>query len=120
MRCFICLLCSIVFSLNLAAAVSPSVLSSWRFEPNRGQVSGTALLIARRGFHSVVLKSDSLDFGAEATIELVDANRHAIVAGERPTGAVSNYLRGSDESGWVRATPQFSQVRFREVYPRTD
>jgi len=53
-------------------------------------------------------------------MKMVGANPAPRVSGERKLAGASNYLRGKDQSRWVRNVPHFAQVRYSAVYPGVD
>ena len=54
--------------------------------------------------------------GHALSLQFVDANRHAVLAGERTAGSV-NYLRGSDPARWQTDLGRFGAITYRELWP---
>jgi hypothetical protein len=53
-------------------------------------------------------------------MSFVGASHDSRVAGRGRLEAVSNYLRGSDPSGWITGVPSFSQVVYSGLYDGVD
>jgi streptogramin lyase len=58
--------------------------------------------------------------GMALFMQLVRANRSAVVAGEGPSPGTSNYFLDSDPSQWHTAIPNYSRVVYHGVYPGID
>src|SRR6516165_294080 len=75
------------------------------FEQNRGQTDGSVKFLARGGDSYIFITGGkaviSLKTGRKASavsMQLVDARRAAVPAGELPLGGYSNYFIGNDPS----------------------
>jgi HYDIN/CFA65/VesB family protein/beta-propeller repeat-containing protein len=98
------------------------------FEQNNGQAPARYHFLARRSGMESLYTADGVDvFVAQSRstatrlqISWKGANRAATVSGEAPLPGRSNYLHGSDPALWLRNIPQFSRVRYQQVYPGID
>ena len=112
----------IVFLLpiGIAWAASQPIL----FEPNRGQSGPGVRFIAHTPEGALLLTPDAavlrLPDGSRVALAPVKGKRHPDLVAEEPTGGVSHYLRGQDQSRWITDVPHFRRVRYREVYPGID
>ncbi|HEY1271042.1 MAG TPA: SBBP repeat-containing protein [Terriglobales bacterium] len=101
------------------------------FEPNLGQADSRVKYLARGSGYGLFLTDDEAVLalngrsrqGQSRTsivrMKLAGANAAAATAsGELP--GKSNYLIGNDPSRWRRGVPQFSRVRYAQVYPGID
>lgn len=132
---------------HLSPARVSSALSNLplMFEPNVGQ-SGRDVKFLARGFGShglgygVFLTEDGAtlsllagnDSGTKEKdsraglrvetlrMKLAGSNPHALVSGISPLPGKSNYLIGNNPALWHRNVPQFSRVRYENVYPGID
>jgi uncharacterized repeat protein (TIGR01451 family) len=110
------------------------------FEPNQGQAnlnptdpgaqfiahgSGYMLLLGSQGA-TLNLRSNHLRSGnvhaKNATFDslamkLVGANPHATLGAADPLPGKTNYFLGNDRTHWHSNVPQFSRVRYENVYP---
>ncbi|NHJ14965.1 MAG: hypothetical protein EAX95_14890 [Candidatus Thorarchaeota archaeon] len=57
--------------------------------------------------------------GESITLEFPGSNP-VVPEGEKPTGSVTNYILGSDESQWKTGLQDFAELRYREIYPGID
>jgi len=126
---------------DIAKAYSRLPLS---FEVNQGQAGAKTKFLARGNGYNVLLRPAEAEIrlrrpksgrllGALAEKEkggqpertsvkmrLIGANPNAAGRSEKKLAGVSHYLRGRNESSWLRNIPNFAQVRFDEVYPGVD
>jgi len=98
------------------------------FEPNRGQTDPRVQFLSRGPGYSVFITND------ETVISLKDTNTsNAVVrmrfvggntsASAQPIDALpntSNYLIGNDQSKWRTDVPEYTKIRYQEVYPGID
>ena len=102
------------------------LLGGLRFEANRGQVDERIDFIARGAGYEVSLSAGRVDRagagGARAVVgmSVLGAHPGARAAGVGDVVGRSNYLIGSDRSGWHRNVPSFERVRYAGVYPGID
>ncbi len=114
------------------------------FEPNRGQAPRDVKFLSRSQDAVVILtatdaiiRRPDLEFGPAAPsqvashhksirqaahfsdlrMHLVEGNPASTASGESPLTSKSNYLKGGDSRNWVTNLPNFSRVRFQDVYP---
>jgi hypothetical protein len=100
------------------------------FEANLGQTDEQVRFISRgQGFAlfltaaEAVLslrKSDGQTPPAVLRMRLDDASQAPEVAGEDELAGKSNYFVGGNPDNWKRDVPNFSRVRYKEVYPGVD
>jgi hypothetical protein len=118
------------FASDIAAQTSKIATSSLPliFEQNKGQAPAQYQFLARRNGMESLYAADGMDIfvpqsrSTQMRLEIrwKGANRKATVAGEDLLPGHSSYLRGSDESRWLRGIPQFAQVRYKQIYPGID
>jgi len=112
-------------ALHIASIYGQLPLS---FEPNQGQTDANVKFLARGGGYGLYLT------GSEAVLALHSAGKQnsiirmsldranpgeSIDAQEELPGK-SNYFIGNDPAKWHRNIPQFSRVRYHDVYPGID
>ncbi len=107
------------------------------FERNQGQTDPQVKFLAQgAGYglfltaHEAVLslrssapRSKSSDRNENLSIlrmQMVGANSGAAVTGDHQLPGHSNYFIGNDSARWRRNIPQFSRVRYAQVYPGVD
>ena len=96
------------------------------FEPNRGQVAGTAAYLSRSSGADFAFDNDGftalLSNGkSDATIQVQFEGANQVPAlPESKTGGVSNYYLGPQRTNWLEGIPQFRQLRYPELYPGVD
>lgn len=99
------------------------------FEPNRGQSSQGVQYFARSAGYAVFMKSAAsavLEFRQDVktaervTMKLNGANEQAQSLPLEATGGVSNYMIGNDRSKWLQGIPNYTKVRYNNVYPGVD
>ncbi len=98
-----------------------------RFEANRGQVDSTVKFVHRAPGYTLFLTPDetvlSLRGADRPTVlrtRLVGGAPAAAVTGEGEQGGRTNFLRGSDPSGWTTGIASYAKVRCAGVYPGID
>jgi hypothetical protein len=102
------------------------------FEPNQGQADAGVRFLAHGIGYGLYLDSagavlavpapsqKSAPRVASLRLKLVDANPHSVLAGTAPLPGHSNYLIGNNPQKWHRDIPQFSGVRYQDIYPGID
>lgn len=98
------------------------------FEPNVGQASEEVRFLCRgNGYTFFLTGRDALlrlrrDSGSDTMVamRLENSNASPVVAGENQQPGKSNYFVGNDPENWRTDIPQFSRVRYAEVYPGID
>src|SRR5581483_5429415 len=101
------------------------------FEPNQGQADEPVKFLARAsGYGLYLLPSEVVLTVSERTTSGlqetgIDMQFKGANASRKPLGAErlpghSNYFIGNNSSRWLRNIPQFSRVRYRDVYPGID
>ena len=104
-----------------------------RFEPNQGQTDRQVNFLARGAGYGLFLTpeqavltlhspSSNPSFSGTSVVrmQLAGANRAAAATGASPLPGKSNYFVGNDPAKWHRDIPQFSRVRYQDVYPGID
>ncbi|MBL8175035.1 MAG: hypothetical protein JNK48_10210, partial [Bryobacterales bacterium] len=95
------------------------------FEPNLGQARNDVLYLTRGPHGALYLREDAVVVQiprSEETIEIAPrktSSRPRVEGLGLQTG-VSNYLRGEDESKWIRGVPHYSRVRYEGAFPGID
>jgi len=98
------------------------------FEPNQGQTDPRVKFLARGGGYGLYLT------GSEAVLALRSAGKQnsiirmslghsnggPVVDAQEELPGKSNYFIGDDPAKWHRDIPQFSRVRYHDVYPGID
>lgn len=91
------------------------------FEPNLGQADQHVRFLAAQGDHTIFLTDRELvlksPYATPITVRLLGARKPRAIRGQRPTGGISNYIFGSDQSKWRTEIPNFARVQYDEVYP---
>jgi Domain of unknown function DUF11/Beta-propeller repeat len=101
------------------------------FEANRGQTDPKVKFLARGSGYVVFLTSDEAVLKVQQSagkhtaqtvlrMQLAGANGDVSVTGADQLAGRSNYLIGNDPTKWRRNIPQFSRVRYEQVYPGVD
>jgi len=105
------------------------------FEANRGQSNPAVKFLARGSGYELFLTANEAVLALQPSsvmtqptarqlsvlsMGLARANPHAAVSGVDLLPGKSNYFIGNDPSQWYRAIPQYSRVRYRNVYPGID
>ena len=98
-----------------------------RFEQNSGQTDARVKFLARgKGYtlfltaREAVLKLQKPGQSAVLRMELAGANRSPQIVGQNELAGKSNYFVGDDPNRWKTDVPNFSGVRYKEVYPGID
>jgi hypothetical protein len=116
------------FASDIAAQTSKNTTSPIPliFEQNKGQAPAQYQFLARRNGMETLYAADGMDIfvlqsrSTRLQIHWKGANPQATLAGEDALPGHSSYLRGADESRWLRDIPQFAQVRYKQIYPGID
>lgn len=94
------------------------------FEENHGQTDAQVKYLSRGRGYALFLTDDSavIEAGKPSDsrvirMRLAGANRQSRVAPDGPVVSSSNYLTGSDRAQWRTGVPQYSRVRYDDVYP---
>src|ERR1700733_8569682 len=99
------------------------------FEPNLGQADSTARFISRNAGYSLRLESTGARFqfngrdksvSAIVRMDLVNANREAVIAGESMLLGKSDYFPTGDPKTWITNIPTYSRVHYKDIYPGVD
>ncbi len=100
------------------------------FEANLGQVDGQVKYLAHGQGYSLFLTSGAAVLGLRSAgagaptrwvrLDLQGANPAPGITGEEPQAARSNYFVGNKPAGWRTNIPNFSRVRYSQVYPGVD
>lgn len=111
----------------------------FRFEPNKGQFDQEVRFLSRGAGYTLFLTPTEAVMALQSSKETateqgagVEAEYHvvrmgfeganpapAMVATEVQPG-VSNYLKGNDETKWVKGVPNYAKVTYRGIYPGVD
>ncbi len=112
------------------------------FEANHGQTDESAEFIARGPGYTLFLNSTEAIFALKRDGKSVRSNQSAIIHNQGPQSAIrlkllgasassaaeaidplpghSNYFIGNDPRRWRTDVPNYSRVRYRDVYPGVD
>ncbi len=114
---------------TLAGSAAHSYAVPLSFEPNQGQVDEQVKYLARGQGYSLFLTAGAAVLGLRGagpgaptqwvSLRLRGAAPSAI-AGEEPQAGRSNYFIGNNPAGWRTNIPNFSRVRYSQVYPGVD
>jgi hypothetical protein len=142
--CFAILICAGVALMTLDAhrSQSPSAFTDrsgiasaygqlpLSFEPNEGQSDAKVKFQARGVGYGLYLTENeavlalrpggSQKKSSVLRMSLAHADKTGGVIAQTPLPGRSNYFIGRDASKWHRGIPQFSRVRYHDVYPGTD
>jgi hypothetical protein len=98
-----------------------------RFEPNQGQTDSQVKFMARGAGYGLFLTSDQAILALHSSkkasfvhLQLAGAGKAASIAGTDKLPGKSNYFIGNDPAKWQHDIPQFSRVRYQDVYPGVD
>lgn len=106
--------------------------AGWSFEPNVGQFDRRVRFLARAQDTSIFLTQNALFIAWQANqtqrgasgrsaesvrIEFADANHEAKAIGEDELPEKTNYLVGRNRSAWRLNVPDYSSVRYANLYP---
>ena len=113
----------------LAGSAAHSYVVPLSFEPNQGQVDEQVKYLARGQGYSLFLTAGAAVLGLRGagpgaptqwvSLHLRGAAASAI-AGEELQAGRSNYFIGNNPAGWRTNIPNFSRVRYSQVYPGVD
>jgi hypothetical protein len=114
------------FTRGVAQSVTAKL--SLVFEPNRGQVSGDVRYVLRQGALEGEFQRDGVRLrllsgkknDSQVSLRLVDARKDVAISGDGELEGHTNYLLGSDPAHWLRGLPNYSEVRYSQIYPGTD
>ncbi len=104
-------------------SISNGQRAPFSFEQNFGQWQPDVLFASRLGLATLALTADgaAIRLGDDAIrMRVVGASQAAHPLGTEPLVTKSHYFLGPDPSRWRRDVPHFSQVRYRDIYPRID
>jgi Domain of unknown function DUF11/Beta-propeller repeat len=103
------------------------------FEPNQGQAAAGVRFLAHGVGYGLFLDSAGAVLAvptapaphaglraASIRMKLVNPNPHAALTGTGPLPGHSNYFLGNDPRKWLSNIPQFSGVRYENIYPGID
>jgi len=110
------------------AAQSTTAKMPMVFEQNRGQAPGNARFVLREGVLEGEFLKDGVRLrllsdkksGSQVSMRLVGARQDATIAGDGTLEGHTNYLLGNDPAGWLRGLPNYSAVRYSQIYSGTD
>ncbi len=98
-----------------------------RFEQNSGQTDARVKFLARGIGYTLfltggeaVLKLQKPEQSAVLRMRLAGANRSPQIVGQNELAGKSNYFVGDDPNQWKIDVPNFSGIRYKEVYPGID
>src|SRR5271157_1646968 len=109
--------------LILSAVLALPASAQLAFEPNRGQTDPSVRFLARTSEASVFFTSSEVVLAGSSAplrLELLNAGRGAAWETAEPNGKTTSYIRGRDQSQWVRDVPQYARLLRRGVYPGID
>jgi hypothetical protein len=98
------------------------------FQQNRGQASENVRYLLRQGDIEGEFQSDgvrlrllsSTKVDSQVSMRLVGARKDAAIDGDGALEGYTNYLLGNDRAHWLRGLPNYSSVRYRQIYSGTD
>lgn len=123
------LLLTVAFSGPLTAARPKPAIQRLSvplvFEPNQGQTEAAVKFVSRNTRYTLGLRPDALDFrtatGTRALqMRLIGGNQAARLEGLELLPGRSFYYLGNDRSRWRSNVPNYSRVRYHDVYPGID
>lgn len=115
-------------STSLFATQSITARLPLLFEPNRGQAPAEVQCILRGGTLAGEFQKDGILFrlsdGKKTTsqmkMRLVGAHKDAVITGGGTREGYTNYLMGNDSARWLRGLPNYTKVRYSQIYSGTD
>lgn len=120
------ILAILISSIGLHAAPAAAAGFDAIFEPNLGQHSSSASFIGRSARMDAALSPDRATIGlasphlaSRVTLRFVGADTSARAEPAALLPSVSSYFTGP-ERAWLRGLPNYSGVRFRNIYPGID
>ncbi len=98
------------------------------FEPNRGQAPADVRYLLREGTLEGEFQKDGIrlrllgrtEAVSQVRMRLVGARDDAAIAGGGVLQGHTNYLLGNDPGRWQRGVPNYTEVRYSQIYPGTD
>jgi hypothetical protein len=98
------------------------------FEPNRGQAREDVRYLLHGGVLSGEFRPGSVslnlpankDTASQVRMQLVGVQKDGKLEGVGVLEGHTNYLLGNDPAHWLRALPNYAQVRYSEIYPGID
>ena len=98
------------------------------FEPNRGQTDPRVQFLSRGPGYDVFFTKDETVLSLKNTATSNAVVRMKFVGGNTSAAALplgelpgkANYLRGNDSSKWVTELPEYTKLRYQEVFPGID
>ncbi len=95
------------------------------FEPNRGQAAPEVRFLTRGPRGVLYLRDDAVVVSVPPSAETIEIAPRLTASRPRLEGlglaeGVSHYLRGEDESQWIRGVPHYSRVRYENAFPGID
>jgi hypothetical protein len=103
------------------------------FEPNVGQTDERVKYVARGNGYSLFLTSSEAvlslvkkgkgsvpERGAAVKLRFEGANESPAISPVEDAAGRSNYLIGSDTTGWRTDVPNYNKVKYSEIYPGVD
>ena len=98
------------------------------FEPNRGQAPGNVRYVLREGALEGEFQKDGVRLSllpgknndSQVRMRLVGTREDAVIAGDGAPEGYTNYLLGNDPAHWLRGLPNYSAVRYSQIYSGTD
>ena len=110
--------------VNLSKIQTGFISGPVAFEVNRGQTDANVKFLTRaQNFTVYLMPGETVLRGVNADVlrmKLQGANKSATVQGEDKLPRVSNYYMGNDRSKWLKDVPNYSKVRFQDVYSGID
>ncbi len=110
-----------------AFAETPTVKSGMpiTFEQNQGQAAPDVKFVARGKSGVLFLSPTEIDLRApgkasQFRLKLRGSSAATSLLGTGERTGVANYFHGSDPSAWLTNIPSFSQVTYKNVYPKID
>ncbi len=116
------------YSMQSFAAQPIATRLPLAFEPNRGQASAEVRYVMRSGALDGEFQNDGVrlrllsgqKIAAQVKMRLVGAREDALITGGGVLEGHTNYLIGSDSTHWLRGLPNYSEVRYSQIYSGTD
>ena len=117
-----------IFSTSVFATQSITARLPLLFEPNRGQAPAEVQYILRGGAlagefqkNGILFRlSDGTKFTSQVMMRLIDAHEDAVIIGGGTLEGYTNYLVGNDSAHWLRGVPNYTKVRYSQIYSGTD
>ena len=98
------------------------------FEPNRGQAPAETRYVLRGGALQGEFQNDGVRLRLSSSkksthqlkMRLVGSSEQTAITGDGTLQGHTNYLVGNDPEQWLRGLPNYSEVRYNQIYPGTD